>query len=143
MSEERIYSPRLAHKRDTGGRPDGQHATADTGGECYEQPLSDIHGRVHLQHGNHDREGHIAPIPKITVRARSIGYDDYKENFKDSSGYTESFTIPNEALEVFLALVIENIKTHQYDVRKETGSYKGRKQIYDSGSFITKLPEND
>ena len=52
----------------------------------------------------------------------------------------KKFTDPNEAVEVFLSIVIENIKVPQYDVRFIGETYRPRhgeprKKIRDRGKF--------
>jgi hypothetical protein len=88
-----------------------------------------------------------SPIPKIIIRATPIKYDNYHQNFKEKYHWEKSFTDPDEALEVFLALVVENIKVPQHDVREFSGTYKkhygeSRPKIYDRGKFELGLLED-
>ncbi len=72
------------------------------------------------------RERGRKPSPKVIVRATPIRYDDYHQNFKEQYDREKSFSDPNEAFEVFLAVVVENAKSPQYDVREERDSFTTR-----------------
>ena len=94
-----------------------------------------------------DRERGITPSPRVIVRATRIEYDDYHQNFKERSDREKSFSDPNEAFEVFLAVVVENAKSPQYDVREERGSFttrhgESRTRISDGGKFEMGLLED-
>jgi hypothetical protein len=81
---------------------------------------------VHVEHAMpHDRERGIAPLPKVIVRATPIRYDDYHQNFETKYHREKSYRDPEEAFEVFLALVVENAKVPQYDVRQQSGGIHG------------------
>ena len=81
----------------------------------------------HIDHAMpQDRERGIAPVPKVVVRATPIRYDDYHQNFKAEYHRKKSYGDPVEAFEVFLALVVENAKVPQYDVRQRSGDFRRR-----------------
>lgn len=87
-----------------------------------------------------DKERGIAPVPKLIVRATPIRYDDYHQNFETKYHREKSFADPAEAFEVFLALIVANIKVPQYDVRKQIGEIRRRggisqSRISDRGKF--------
>ncbi len=93
------------------------------------------------------RERGRKPIPKVIVRATPIRYDDYHHNFKEQYDQEKSFSDPTEAFEVFLAVVVENAKSPQYDVREERGSFttrdgESRTRISDRGKFEMGLLED-
>jgi hypothetical protein len=93
------------------------------------------------------RERGRKPSPRVIVRATPIEYDDYHQNFKERSDREKSFSDPTEAFEVFLAVVVENAKTPQYDVRKQGDSFhtrhgESRTRISDGGKFEMGLLED-
>ncbi len=96
------------------------------------------------------RERGRKPNPKVIVRATPIRYDDSRQNYEERSDREKSFSDPNEAFEVFLAVVVENAKTPQYDVREERGSFTTRvtrhgesgTRISDRGKFERGLLED-
>jgi len=105
-------------------------------------------GRVtllgHIEHAaRHDKEKGIRPIPRIIVRATPIRYDSSDQDFREKYGEDKSFSDPTEAFEVFLAVVVENAKTPQYDVREERTAQEhygeSRTRISDGGKFETGL----
>lgn len=88
-----------------------------------------------------------SPVPGLVVRATPIRYDDYHQNFEEKYHKEKSFNDPNEAGEVFLSLVVENIKVTQHDVRELSGTYRkrygeSRQEIYDRGNFEVGLLED-
>jgi len=103
---------------------------------------------VHVEHSMpHDRERGIAPLPKVVVRATPVRYDDYHQNFKAEYHREKSYSDPTEAFEVFLALVVENTKVPQYDVRWQSADFRRRHgasqpQIFDRGKFEMHLLED-
>lgn len=74
------------------------------------------------------------PAPRLCVQAKHLRYDDYKKSFK-RSGPHKDYDNLDEAFEVFLDLVVENLKEVQYDVRKHAGEYRGRRKIRDTSKF--------
>lgn len=95
----------------------------------------------------YDRERGIAPVPKVIVRATPIRYDDYHQNFEAKYHREKSYADPVEAFEVFLALVVENAKVHQYDIRRQSGNIRRRHgtsqpRISDQGKFEMHLLED-
>lgn len=93
-----------------------------------------------------DRERGIAPVPKVIVRATPIRYDDYHLGFEAKYHREKSYKDPVEAFEVFLALVVENAKVPQYDVRQQSADYRqrhgtSRPSISDRGKFEMHLLE--
>ena len=94
-----------------------------------------------------DRERGIAPVPKVIVRATPIRYDDYHQNFEAKYHREKSYSDPVEAFEVFLALVVENAKVPQYDVRQQSVDFRRRDgtsqpRISDRGKFQMHLLED-
>jgi hypothetical protein len=86
-------------------------------------------------------------VPKLIVRATPIRYDNYHQDFEEKYHSEKSFTDPNEAVEVFLSIVIDNIKVPQHDVRELRGTYRNRfgesrKKILDVGKFEIGLLED-
>jgi hypothetical protein len=95
----------------------------------------------------HDRERGITPVPRVIVRATPIRYDDYHQNFEAEYHREKAYADPMEAFEVFLALVVENAKVHQYDVRQQSGDFRRRHgasqpRISDQGKFEMHLLED-
>ncbi len=93
------------------------------------------------------RERGRKPSPKVIVRATPIEYNDSRQNFEEKYDREKSFSDPNEAFEVFLAVVVENAKSPQYDVREERGSFttrrgESRTRISDRGKFERGLLED-
>lgn len=68
------------------------------------------------------------PVPRLCVQANHLRYDDYSRSF-------ECYGNLDEAFEVILDLVVENLKEVQYDVRKHAGEYRGRQKIRDTSKF--------
>ena len=103
---------------------------------------------AHVEHATpHDRERGIAPLPKVVVRATPIRYDDYHQNFEAKYHREKSYSDPAEAFEVFLALVVENAKVPQYDVRLHSGVFRrchgtSQARISDRGKFEMHLLED-
>ena len=103
---------------------------------------------VHVEHAMRSGwERGIAPLPKVVVRATPIRYDDYHQKFEAKYHEEKSYSDPTEAFEVFLALVVENAKVPQYDVRQQRGDFVTRRgtslpQIFDSAKFEMHLLEN-
>ena len=88
----------------------------------------------------HHKESGELPIPSLIIRATPIRYDDYHQDFEEGHHRETSSTDPDEALKVFLSLVVENIKVPQHDVRESGGTRKNRhgglrQKIYDRGKF--------
>jgi len=81
----------------------------------------------HIDHAMpYDKERGVAPVPTVIVRATPIRYDDYHQNFEAKYHREKSYRDPVEAFEVFLALVVENAKVPQYDVREQSGDFTPR-----------------
>lgn len=74
------------------------------------------------------------PVAKLCVRASHLRYDDYRRGFETRQA-ERCFTDPQEAFDVFLDLVVVNVRDVQYDVRAEAGTYKGRRKINDRSKF--------
>jgi hypothetical protein len=94
----------------------------------------------------HDRERGVAPSPKAVVRATQTQYDDYHQNYEAKNHRAKSYSDPTAAFEVFLALVVENAKVPQHDVRQQSGDFRGRHgtskpRIYDRGKLEMHLLE--
>jgi hypothetical protein len=94
-----------------------------------------------------DKERGTPPVPKIAVRATQIRYDDYDQNFENKYHRDKLYGDPLEAYEVFLALVVENAKVPQYDVRQRSGQFRTRygdqrPRISDRGKFEMAVLEN-
>jgi len=95
----------------------------------------------------HDKECGTPPVPKTVVRATPIRYDDYHQDFEEKYHREKVYGDPLEAYEVFLALVIENAKVPQYDVRQRSGQVRRQHgtehaRISDRGKFDIGLLEN-
>ena len=102
--------------------------------------------RIENTHPFHKERGEL-PTPKLIVRASPIRYDDYHQDFEEKYHKQKSFTDPDEAFEIFLSLVVENIKVPQHDVREFSGTYvkrycESRQKIYDHGKFEYGLLED-
>ncbi len=80
----------------------------------WEEPDDGRIGRIELV-GWLDERGET-PLPKVMVRAAAIRYDDYRQNFEEKYRTEKTYSDPTEAFEVFLALIVENLKVPQYDV---------------------------
>lgn len=94
-----------------------------------------------------DRKDGNMPSPLLHLEAKRIYYDDYHHDFKDYS-QRKTFNDPEEALEVFLSILADNIARPQYDVRTQNGFRKSRHvesypRINDSGDFKMTLLEDD
>lgn len=94
----------------------------------------------------HKKDG-VLPVPKLIVQATPICYNDYHQNFEEKYHREKSFTDPDEAVEVFLSLVVYNIKVIQHNVRELSGTYskrcgESREKIYDRGTFEMGLLED-
>ena len=76
-------------------------------------------------------ERSIKPLPRITVRATAIQYDNCRYDFVVYNQCEKSYGDPEEALEVFLSLVVENAKVPQYDVRvrQQSGEFDDRGKL--------------
>jgi len=90
-----------------------------------------------------DKERGSLPTPKVLVRATPIKYDDYHRRYEEKYSKEKVFSNPEEAFEVFLALVLNNIAEPQFDIRKRGSSYRSRDgtertNICDYGKFHTK-----
>lgn len=86
----------------------------------------------------HDKERGITPVPRVVVRATPIRYTG--SGFERRPHREKSFSDPSEAFEVFLAVVVENAKSPQYDVRERRTVQKKRgEEIVDQGKFETGL----
>ncbi len=108
-------------------------------------------GRVTLLgYIDHDSPGSrkrgITPSPRVIMRATPIEYKDSRQNFEDKYDREKSFSDPTEAFEVFLAVVVENAKTPQYDVREQRTAQnhygESRTRISDRGKFEMGLLED-
>ena len=94
-----------------------------------------------------DRENDVTTLPRIIVRTTPIQYDSYHNDFREGFKREKSYDDPAEAFEVFLALLIENVKERQYDVRKRGETFRSRRgksqtKIVDHGKFETQLLED-
>lgn len=87
-----------------------------------------------------DKEQDRTPTPKVSVRATPIRYDDYHQHYEEKYSKEKIFSDPEEAFEVFMAVIISNIAKPQFDIRKESGTRRSRhgaerKSIIDRGEF--------
>jgi len=90
-----------------------------------------------------DKEQGRLPTIKVSVQATPITYDDYHCRYAEKYSKEKVFSNPEEAFEVFLALVLNNIAEPQFDIRKRGSSYKSRDgtkrtNIRDYGKFHLK-----
>lgn len=96
----------------------------------------------------YDMEQGRSPKPKISVCAARIEYDDYHQHYEDKYRREKIFSDPEEAFEVFTAAVISNIAEQQFDIRKESDTYRTkygeeRTKIKDYGKFILDVLDDD
>jgi len=96
---------------------------------------------IHVDHMGPQHPERV-PIPKLCVQANRLRYDDYKCSFKAYSA-ERNYSDPYEAFEVFLDTVVANVRDVQYDIRSETGTYKGRRKIRDASKFKMGALKND
>jgi len=105
---------------------------------------------VHIENAlsNNSRARGTSPIPKVIVSATQIRYDDYNQNIKDDCSRRKEYNDPLEAFEVFLSLVVENVKSPQHDVRVLNGTLRessgeAQPKIIDIGNFEMGLLSDD
>ena len=125
------------------GQPEVWHRSGQVEYLRWKEPDDGRVGRIALSvelenSSGSDRDRGAIPFAWFKVRATPIRYNDRDHFCEEKDHKTRPFKDPNEAFEVFLSLVIENVAKPQVDVRR--GSPGGR-YILDGGKLLTSALE--